>query len=379
MTSDAEILKNKGDRTKFQNDATFSKFPCGNQSDEDDKEISKSTLEKRAILHLSDEESRKLLLLASALENSDTTKKMLDSKLQKRLFASAKQLKLKELKYDSNPCVHQCLFQSFYNQLVSVLSSMESFEGILLDDCEVHPFENPNGAPNKALFRLLLTYIDTHYKTIIRRKETNGFGDKLVLALQAQCASLTSVEQNNTQRDFTGMRIAPRESLSSFLHRFSMARDKAETAGNEYTNDTLVDFFLSSLGTDSTAYYSILCTTLEKQRADGQTIPFADMELKFIQLEERHTSSASSHLERANLAALNPIPLAVSNRRHGKTKPRGATNAGNPKKHRTTTSSNSSNDTRPTVCFSCNKPGHKKSECPERKEGNTASVDAARG
>ncbi len=158
-----------------------------------------------------------------------------------------------------------------------------------------------------------------------------------------------------------------------------MARDKAETAGNEYTNDALVDLFLSSLGTDNTAYYSILHTTLENQCADGQTIPFADMELKFIQLEERHASSASSRCERANLAALNPNPLAASNHRHGKTKPRGATKSGIPKKHRTTTSSNSSNDTRPIICFSCNKPGHKKSECPERKEGNTANVGAAQG
>ncbi len=120
-----------------------------------------------AILQLSDEDSCKLLLLASALENSDTSKKMLDSKLQKRLFDIAKQLKLKELKYDSNPCVHRHLFQSFYNQLVSILSSVESFEGILLDDYEVHPFADPNGAPSKSLFRLLLTFVDTHYKTII--------------------------------------------------------------------------------------------------------------------------------------------------------------------------------------------------------------------
>jgi hypothetical protein len=175
------------------------------------------------------------------------------------------------------------------------------------------------------------------------------------------------------------MRIAPRENLSSYLHRFLMARDKAETAGNEYTNDALVDLFLSSPGTDATAYYSILHTTLENQRADGQTIPFADMELKFIQLEERHMSSAFSRHERANLAALNPNPLAASNRHNGKTKPRGTTKSGNPKKHRATTSSNSSNITRPIVYFGCNKPGHKKSECPERKEGNTANVGAAWG
>jgi hypothetical protein len=39
VTSAEEILKNKGDRTKFQNEATFSKFPSSNQSDEEDEEI----------------------------------------------------------------------------------------------------------------------------------------------------------------------------------------------------------------------------------------------------------------------------------------------------------------------------------------------------
>ncbi len=54
-------------------------------------------------------------------------------------------------------------FQSFYNQLVSILSSVESFDEVLLDDYEVHHFADHNGAPNKALFRLLLTYVDMHY------------------------------------------------------------------------------------------------------------------------------------------------------------------------------------------------------------------------
>ncbi len=185
-TGDGEILKTKGDPAKFQKDATILKFSSDNQPEEDNANISNSDAEKRAILQLSDEDSRKLLLLASALENVDTGKKMSECKLQKRLFDSAKQLKLKEFKYDFNPSTRRRLFQSFYNQLVSVLSSVESFEGVLLDDHEVHPFADPNGAPNKALFRLLLTYFDTHFKTILRRKETNGFGDKAVLALQAQ-------------------------------------------------------------------------------------------------------------------------------------------------------------------------------------------------
>ncbi len=169
VTSAEEILKNKGDRTKFQNDATLSKFPSGNEPDKKVENISKSSAEKCSLPPLSDEDSRKLLLLALALESSDSNKKMSDSKLQKCLFDfdSAKQLKLKELNYDSNPSVHHRLFQSFYNQLMSILSSVKLFDRVLLDNYEVHPFADSNGAPNKAFFRLLLTYIDTHYKTII--------------------------------------------------------------------------------------------------------------------------------------------------------------------------------------------------------------------
>jgi hypothetical protein len=172
-------LKNKSDTVKFQKDATNLKFSSGNQLEEDSTNISKSDAENHAILQLSEENSRKLLLLASALENVDTSKKMSDCQLQKCLFDSAKQLKLKEFKYDANPSMHHCLFQLFYNQLVRMLSSVESFDGVLLDDYEVHPFEDPNGAPNKSLFCLLLTYVDMHFKTILCRKETNGLVTKL--------------------------------------------------------------------------------------------------------------------------------------------------------------------------------------------------------
>jgi hypothetical protein len=54
-------------------------------------------------------------------------------------------------------------------------------------------------------------------------------------------------------------------SLSSYLHHFTMAQDKAENAGNEYSDEAFVDLFLSSLGTDSKVYYYTLESTLENQ------------------------------------------------------------------------------------------------------------------
>lgn len=112
----------------------------------------------------------------------------------KNASLTVKKAKVKGILVDSNPSMNRHLFQSFYNQLVRVLSCVESFEGILLDNYKMDTFQDPTGAPSKVLFRLVLTYVNTRFKMIIRRKDTNRYGDKAVLALQEQCASLKSVE-----------------------------------------------------------------------------------------------------------------------------------------------------------------------------------------
>jgi hypothetical protein len=88
------------------------------------------------------------------------------AKLQKSLFESAKRLKLKEFKYDANPSIRRRLFKFFYGQLVSILSGKEHFQGVLSDNFEITPFDDPNGTPNKVLFMLVLTYVDKHYKSV---------------------------------------------------------------------------------------------------------------------------------------------------------------------------------------------------------------------
>jgi hypothetical protein len=95
---------------------------------------------------------------------------------------------------------------------------------------------------------------------------------------------------------------------------------------------------------------------MENQHAVGQKTPFVDMELKFFQLDELYTYNGSSHRERANLAALNPNPLAATSHCNGKSKPKGGRKFDIWKK---ACPANSSGDGRPIVCFGCNKPGHK--------------------
>jgi hypothetical protein len=67
-------------------------------------------------------------------------------------------------------------------------------------------------------------------------------------------------------------------------------------------------------------------------------------------------SSSSCH-ERANLAALNPNPLAASKHRIGKLKAKGGNNPGYQKKAQPASSNTNG---RPIICFGCNKPGHTK-------------------
>jgi hypothetical protein len=122
-TTDDAILKHKSDSAKFQKDATILKFPSGNQSEKDNPVISKLDAEKCAIHRLSEENRCKLLLFGKC----GYQQKMSDCKLQKCLFDSAKTA----FKYGSNQSMHYRLFQSFYNQLVSILSSAESFECVL--------------------------------------------------------------------------------------------------------------------------------------------------------------------------------------------------------------------------------------------------------
>jgi len=294
-------------------------------------------------------------------------------KLQKSLFESAKHLKLKEFKYDANPSVCWWLFKSFYGQLVSILSGEEHFQGVLSDNFEITPFDDPYGTPNKVLFMLVLMYVDEHYKTVIRRKDTNGFGDKAVLALQAQCASITAFETHSTHREFTGLRIVPKESISAYLRRFGIARDRAEEAGNEHDNNTLVDLFLSSLGNSGHEYYSSFLSTLEFQWVETKSIPFASLEQRFLQLEERHALCGSARREGAYAALLNPNPLAASNRQGGKQKGKLQQRGGVTKKLRaagSTSSTSTGRDGKPILCFKCGKPGHKKVDCPTGKEGN---------
>jgi len=79
-----------------------------------------------------------------------------------------------------------------------------------------------------------------------------------------------------------------------------------------------VYLFLSGLGNRGHEYYSLFLSTLEFQREETKSIPFASLEQRFLQLEEHHALRGSARREGANAAHLNPNPLAASNRQGGK-------------------------------------------------------------
>jgi hypothetical protein len=47
----------------------------------------------------------------------------------------------------------------------------------------------------------LIRYADDHLKMVIRRKDTNGLGNKVILAFHGQCASFTLFEMLRTHHN----------------------------------------------------------------------------------------------------------------------------------------------------------------------------------
>jgi hypothetical protein len=127
----------------------------------------------------------------------------------------------------------------------------------------------------------------------------------------------------------------------------------------------------------------LFLSTLEFQRAETKSIPFASFKQRFLQLKVRHALRGSAHQEGANGALLIPNPLAASNRQGGKQKGKPQQCGGVAKKlrHAGSTSSNTTTHAgKPILCFKCGKPGHKKVDCPTGKEGNGCTTNgSARG
>jgi hypothetical protein len=279
---------------------------------EDEEVVAESSKSYHTTFHISKDSSHKLLL-ASVLKNNNITMTFFWTPRCKNAPLRVQNSWNGKIQYDSNPSGRRCLLKFFWQSIGKCFEKHGIFS---------RHSTRSHWSTKQSVLHVGVNLHQRQFQDGHQAESTNRFGDKVILTLQAQCASFTSFEKKKTHRDFTGMHIASWESLSSYLHCISMAWDKAENAGNDYDDDALVDLFISSLWSKCTDYYSAQWCTLENRYVDGNSIPFVDMVQKFILLEEHHALRGSSHHESANSASLTPNPLAASNNHNGTLKPK---------------------------------------------------------
>ena len=99
---------------------------------------------------------------------------------------------------------------------------------ILKDHSKLAPFIKAECIENEALFLLVSAYIDHFYKAQIKCNGIYGKGDQALLLLQAQCANLMVQDHNHYYQAFVGLKIKSSESVTHFLHQFTLSRSQSE-------------------------------------------------------------------------------------------------------------------------------------------------------
>jgi hypothetical protein len=156
-----------------------------------------------------------------------------------------------------------------------------------------------------------------------------------------------------------------------FFRRFTCARTEAESVGNIYTEQSLVNFSLAGLGTSKNAKYDTAIQLYNLERDSRKTYTLEDIEKKFFAIDEKVSREAAK------------AQIAQGNMAHGQRRDRTHRNRndrGNrqPRRngHNKTADANAATDTNKhanLTCYNRGKKGHIVPDCPEKKNGKFGS------
>ena len=311
---------------------------------------------------------KQLLIALTAHKNKLEHEKQ--SKLQTKLLDLAKKQNLSQLVYDDNALQRRKLYSRWVKSLKMIITSFHQFLNLFDEEMKVHSLPKSMKDENKALFILINSYVQGHWKNIIARKEIAGQGDKALKQIRRTCTTLTESQRNQFHIMLTTMKMHGTESATSYLRRFTVAQKHAEEAGLQYTNNTLVDLFLGALLHSSNPEYKIHALSYKAQRDQKISIPFSTLEEKFQNLDlsfdqtskrpsqPRHQAKVSTHISVDTPS--NKINRSPSHKKR----------AEKSNKSQSSTSQYSKKREGTRKCYACGDPNHIAPECPNTELKN---------
>ena len=158
-------------------------------------------------------------------------------RLVKNLVADAKKLEITNLKYHQDPGKRRYFFNVWLQKIKDVLQMNKQTQGIIIGT-KIVLSDKPASASNQAVYHFVASKVDNYYRTKISQ-ESHGLGAESLLLLQKFCAHVSPQDKIHFHQKFLELRILPNETATSFLRRFTIARDNAERVDCTYTDSEL--------------------------------------------------------------------------------------------------------------------------------------------
>ena len=153
------------------------------------------------------------------------------------MLTHADKHKIPELRYDVQAHKRRLLYHSWFTRLLPIIKMFPQTSPVYSDN-NIVPFTDPSCIGNQALFLLLSARVDNFYRNLIRPFDPHG--DMALQKLLSYCANITTTDATHYDHLFTTLRLSDHETVTHFLKNFTIAKTRAEVAGNEYSDQRAI-------------------------------------------------------------------------------------------------------------------------------------------
>jgi len=274
-------------------------------------------------------------------------------RLVKNLVADAKKLEITNLKYDQDPGKRRYYFNVWLEKIKDVLQMYKQTQGIIIGT-KIILSDNPTSAGNQAVYHFVASKVDSYYRTKISQ-ESHGLGAESLLLLQKFCAHVSPQDKIHFHQKFLELRILPNETATSFLRRFTIARNNAEKVDCIYSDSELIDAFLSALHPSTNHAYQLQTTLFKSKREHKEDFSFSDIERQLLAIDESNSRETSKSRVQFKQSAC----VAVANANNNQTRSdKFKTTNKYKRRDKQQARSAKATDKSKVKCYNCNKYGH---------------------